>query len=299
MPRRRLLKHHVRITSMNIRRITSLTALLSFFCVLLTSVIMYIVPQGRVAYWADWRLWGLSKEQWGAIHINSGVLFLLALCLHIYYNWNPIVLYLKSKTKQLKVFTKEFNLALALTLICVVGTYVEIPPFATVIHISEAVKAAGARKYGEPPYGHAELSSLKTFAQKVDIDLEAAIVLLEQAGYQLDDENQTLKAIAQNNGVSPQQIYQAMRPATVKAPAFTDKTETLPETPAPGTGNLTLADFCSRYHLNVKVIVASLKEADITSQEDMPIKAIAEVNQISPIDVYERIKAIVATRADN
>ena len=79
-----------------IKRITSLTAFLSFFVVLLTSIVLYIVPQGRIAYWADWRLWSLSKGQWGDVHINVGCLFLLALSLHIYYNWKPIVLYLKN-----------------------------------------------------------------------------------------------------------------------------------------------------------------------------------------------------------
>lgn len=72
---------------MNMRKITSLTAALSFMLMVLTSVILYIVPQGRVAYWADWRLWGMSKTDWGNIHINLGLLFLLAGFLHIYYNF--------------------------------------------------------------------------------------------------------------------------------------------------------------------------------------------------------------------
>ncbi|MGD8661539.1 MAG: DUF4405 domain-containing protein [Desulfobacterales bacterium] len=41
---------------MNIRRITSLTALLSFVLLTITVVVLYIVPQGRVAYRADWHL---------------------------------------------------------------------------------------------------------------------------------------------------------------------------------------------------------------------------------------------------
>lgn len=45
---------------MNLRRLTSLTALTSFVLLLVTSVVVYLAPQGRVAYWADWRLWGLS-----------------------------------------------------------------------------------------------------------------------------------------------------------------------------------------------------------------------------------------------
>ena len=132
---------------MNIRRITSLTAFLSFFIVLLTSVILYIVPQGRVAYWADWRLWSLSKEQWGAIHINVGVLFLFALSLHIYYNWKPIVLYLKNKARRLRIFTKDFNVAALFVLCFIIGSYSDIPPFSTIITISDEIKEAAARTY--------------------------------------------------------------------------------------------------------------------------------------------------------
>ena len=66
---------------MKLRKITSLTSLLTFILIVLTSVILYIVPQGRVAYWADWRLWGLTKVQWGNIHIINGLLFLLAMFL--------------------------------------------------------------------------------------------------------------------------------------------------------------------------------------------------------------------------
>ena len=97
---------------MNIRRLTSLTALLSFLLLLITIIVLYIVPQGRVAYWADWRLWGLTKEQWGDIHINIGLLFLLSIFLHIYYNWKPLLTYLKNKARELKVLTAEFNAAL-------------------------------------------------------------------------------------------------------------------------------------------------------------------------------------------
>lgn len=49
-----------------------------------------------MAYWADWRMGGLSKTQWGDIHINVGLLFLLALGLHIYYNWKPLMANLKT-----------------------------------------------------------------------------------------------------------------------------------------------------------------------------------------------------------
>ena len=150
---------------MNIRRTVSLTAALAFVVMVLTSIILYIVPQGRVAYWADWRLMGLSKTQWGAVHINMGLLFLIALGLHVYYNWKPLTQYLKDRARNWKVFTPEFNLAALVVGVFTVGTLAGWPPFATILVIQDGIKDAAAEKYGEPPYGHAELSTLRIFAR--------------------------------------------------------------------------------------------------------------------------------------
>jgi ABC-type arginine transport system permease subunit len=172
---------------MKIRKITSLTASLSFLLMVLTSIVLYIVPQGRVAYWADWRLWGLTKSDWGNIHINLGLLFLLALFLHIYFNWKPLLSYLKNKTKSLILFTPEFIVASVITVAFIVGSYFLVPPFSWVMALNNSFKDAGAEKYGEPPYGHAELSSLKTFSKKMNLDLEKSLLLLGKAGYPVEN----------------------------------------------------------------------------------------------------------------
>ncbi|OQY01690.1 MAG: hypothetical protein B6I26_03585 [Desulfobacteraceae bacterium 4572_130] len=192
------------------RKITSLTGLVSFFTVLITGIILYVVPHGRIAYWTNWQFCNLSKEQWGNFHINVGVLFLLSITFHIYYNWKSILKYLTNKSKQFKVFTKEFNIALIITMIFIVGTYVEIPPFSTIIKISGEIKNIATKKYGEPPYGHAESSSLKKFTKQTDIDLNAGMILLKQAGLKVENSSQTLKEIAAANNVSPQKLYLIM-----------------------------------------------------------------------------------------
>jgi len=145
-----------------IRKITSMTMFISFILLVLTSIILYIVPHGRVAYWADWHLWGLTKTQWGNLHINLGFLFLFAGFLHMYYNWAVITAYMKNRAREMKVFTPSFNMALFLSLVVGVGTYFEVPPMSSVITLSESIKNAASEKYGEPPYGHAELSSLNS-----------------------------------------------------------------------------------------------------------------------------------------
>jgi hypothetical protein len=278
---------------MKIRKITSLTASLSFVLMVLTSVVLYIVPQGRVAYWADWHLLGMTKTDWGNIHINLGLLFLISLLLHIYYNWKALISYLKNKTKQIKVFTPEFSLALAITIVAAVGTYLMVPPFSWVMSLNDHFKDSGTKKYGEPPYGHAELSSLKTFAKKMNLDLEKSMELLKQAGYVVTDSTETLKTIGDQNERSPQQVYETIKPAA-KYTTGMSKTETaLPESPQPGTGRLTLADFCAQYGLNNKWIVRELKRHAIEASEELTLKTIAAQSNLSSIELYERIKDIV------
>ena len=279
---------------MKLRKITSLTAGLTFIAMGVTSVILYIVPQGRIAYWADWRLWGLSKEQWGNIHINTGILFLLALGLHIYYNWTPIMNYLKNKAKDLKVFTREFNVALVLTLVCILGTQLEIPPFSSILNLSESIKDKAAQKYGEPPYGHAELSSVKTFTQKVGLDLHQSMEQIKAAGFIVENASQTLADIGKKNNVPPQQIYLTMKPKAKESttPVIpTEKANKLPDSPPPGTGNMTLADICAQFNLNIKILIRDLSKVGIKAEEGLTIKKIAENNQTGPTDIYEQIKS--------
>lgn len=67
----------------------------------------------------------------------------------------------------------------------------------------------------------------------------------------------------------------------------------LPDSPPPGTGNLTLADLCTQYNLNMKQVVRELKKQHIMAAEALTLKQIATDNNTSPIDVWERIKRIV------
>ncbi|MDF1614163.1 DUF4405 domain-containing protein [Desulfurivibrio dismutans] len=202
---------------MNVRRITSLTALITFVFVLVTSVVLYIVPAGRVAYWADWQLLWLSKSQWEDLHLNLGILFLLSIFLHTYYNWQPIKAYLKDRAGRLRVFNGNFCLALLLSLLCGLGTYFEVPPFVNITQLSDTLKERAAVKYGEPPYGHAELSTLAEFASRLRYELPQVKAVLRQAGMEFNDEQQTILAIAQANRVPPQQIYLVIKEKAVSA----------------------------------------------------------------------------------
>ncbi len=96
---------------MKYQRFVSLTALLSFIIIFVSSGVLYFIPDRSVTSWSGWNFLGLDKQQWDNLHINLGILFLIMLVWHIYFNWKPIKNYLKVK-KELKIFTKEFNVAL-------------------------------------------------------------------------------------------------------------------------------------------------------------------------------------------
>jgi len=270
--------------------------LISFVLLVLTSIILYIVPQGRIAYWADWHLWGMTKTEWGSLHINLGFLFLLAGLLHIFYNWAPIKAYMKNRARELRVFTPSFNVALLLTLVVGVGTYLEIPPMSSVISLGDAIKDAGAEKYGEPPYGHAELSSLQLFSKKQGLDLDQAMDILKKAGIHFKDSKDTIAAIAAENTLSPQQVYKIIQPAIGSMAA--EGAVSFPETPMQGFGNKTLAAVCSEYNLMFQGIQRGLAKKDVKAEAAMTIKEIAAANGIDAMALFELIHTVLNESPD-
>ena len=273
---------------MNIRKITSLTMLISFVLCILTSAILYVAPHGRVAYWSNWRLWGLSKTQWSELHLNLGILLLLAGFLHVYYNWKLITAYLRNKAKQMKVFTVNFNIALILTLIVGIGTYFQIPPMSTIINISESIKDSAGIKYGEPPYGHAELSSLKMFTKKVDLDLSKSIELLRQAEIQFENETQTINDIAKENNLTPKQVYEIIKPAAQKKD--TNGHSVFPDSPPPGFGRKKLSEVCTDFGLDLPEIIYALSKKGVKAESAQSIKEIAAKNNMEPMAIFEIIR---------
>lgn len=281
---------------MNIRKITSMTMLLSLVVLILNSIILYVVPEGRVAYWADWKFFGLTKGDWSAQHTTVGFLFLFAGLLHIYYNWKPIVAYMKNRARQVKIFTGSFNIALVLTAIFVVGTYYNIPPMSTILAFSESVKDDASDTYGEPPYGHAESSSLKMFAKRENLDLERSVELLKDAGFSVTGPEDTLKVIAKVNNRSPQQVYEIIKPAKLAAEPD-PKTATLrfPDAPESGWGKKKLSEACDEYGLNLSQTLQGLSEKGVVAEAEMNIKEIAAANDMDPMGVFETLHEIATS----
>lgn len=282
---------------MTIRKITSMTMFVSFIMLILNSVILYIVPEGRVAYWADWHMLGLTKSEWGNQHINFGFLFLLAGLVHLFYNWKPIMAYMKNKAKEFKMFTGAMNVALLISAVVAVGTYYEVPPLSTVLKIGGGFKDRAAAKYGEPPYGHAELSSLAMLTKKEGLDLQQSLVLLKEAGMRVEGEKDTVVAIAKKNKMTPQQIFEIIKPAGMKKTSGEGQSEQssavkFPDSPKPGWGKMTLKAACEQYHLSLPTILTGLTTTGVAAEGDMSIKDIAAKNDKQPMEIFEILASL-------
>ncbi|MCK5676109.1 MAG: DUF4405 domain-containing protein [Verrucomicrobia bacterium] len=272
---------------MSLRKVTSLTTLLSFILLIITSVVLYITPQGKIAFWANWNCWGISKEGWCALHTNLGILFLVAGLIHTILNWKPIVAYMKNKAKKLKVFTIDLNAALVITLFITIFTFFELPPISGVQNFNRKLKEAAAEQYGEPPYGHAESSSLKSFCRRTGLDLEESLKKLETADLKSASAEATLTEIAKANGMTPQQVYGTIKPMQARG----GKTKG-PMRPGSGLGRKSLSNVCAESGLDVVPTIARLKGLGIEATAESTMKEIGEKNDMTPYSVLETMQQL-------
>lgn len=276
---------------MNVRKVVSLTLLLTLVPLVLTSVVLFIVPEGRVAYWSEWKLLGLNKTQWGDIHINLGWLFLATGLFHLYLNWKPVLTYMKNRARELKVFTLEFNTGLLLTLFCIVGTLLGLPPLSTILDFGTSFKEAAAVKYGEPPYGHAERSSLETLARRTGLDFAQIEIELSAAGIQHEGGGQTILSVAKKNNLTPKEVWLVMQKA--KPVEVAGMTKSFPDAPFPGFGRQTIQQLIDTYLLDPDVIILGLEKKGITVDLTQTVKEAANANNTDPHTLFEIIHGLV------
>ncbi len=191
---------------MNPKKTTSLIMLWSMMLMSYTGIMLYIAPHGRIAHWIDWSLFGWTKDQFGEVHTTFMVLFLIATIFHIYYNWKLLTNYMKNKVKSFVFFTSDMIIALTITSVFLFGTLYQISPFSTFVNFGENIKESWAKKKDEPPYGHAEESTLEDFCSKMNYDLQKVIKTLEDNKLHSTQED-TIKFIATKYNITTVKLY--------------------------------------------------------------------------------------------
>lgn len=265
---------------MSLKKITSLTMLWSIIIMTYTGIMLFIAPPGRIANWANWKLLGLGKENYAQIHTTFMVLFVSMSILHIYYNWKPMTSYMKNKAKEMVVFTKDMVAAVVLSLIVVIGTLFGVAPFSSFLDFGDGIKNSWEKEYGTAPYSHAELSSLKMFCKKLGYDLEKSKTILLSNNIKFE-ESQSLSQIGEENGVSPQFVFNLLKKNFEK--------EGIKTIQLTGMGKKTIEEVAQTLEISTSQLIEKLKVLGIDAKEDDKFKAVSEKYDLSPMDVLEKL----------
>ncbi len=271
--------------------ITFLT-LLSFVVMTVTGIVLYFAPQGRVAYWVDWRFWGIDKNDWGNIHTISCFLFIFVGIYHLILNWKALVNYVSHRAVRGFRLKKEFMVALAICLIVVLGSMYQAPGIKQVLDFGDYAKARWVKsKEYDPPIAHAEQLSLKNFARKMNIDLAPATAELGKNGIKVASPDDSLSKIAKDNQTSPVNLYIQIKKFETalqegSKPSYT--TEMVDERFAgKGMGKKKLAEICRELGLDLNLAKERLAKNKVTANDDQTLHDLAGKINVTPIDILK------------
>lgn len=193
------------------RGFISLLVTFSGLIMIVSGIMAYIMPEGRIAYWADWRCWGLGKAQWNTIHTVNSFVFTVGTVFHLIYNWKALISYLKDKVRKTYSMRSELVLVLIISILCTHGSIAGVPPFTSIMDLGSAIKKTWYEgQEVHPPFPHAELMTLKQLTSKMDLQLSGALAYLQEQGFTDVTGESTLKQLAARTTSSPMQIFEAM-----------------------------------------------------------------------------------------
>lgn len=198
-----------------IRGFISITLALSFIIICLSGIVLYIMPHGRVVYWTNWKIAGLSKDDWEAIHTILGYAFMIAAIVHACFNWGLFISYIKGKLSKGFLLKKEFAASLLFTSVLLWGTIAGIPPFGSIMDVGESFKLSWEKDSEKPPVPHAELMTLEKFIANLDLSTDTVMDNLENYGISDVNKGETLKTLASDNDISPHELYMIIHPSVI------------------------------------------------------------------------------------
>ena len=292
----------------------SLLTTFSFIVMSLSGILLFIVPQGRIAEWTEWRMLGLAKSQWGDIHITTSLMFLLAGAYHIALNWRTLVNYFTTKREKGLMMQRELAISGVVTVFCIAGAVYQVPPLSYVLTLNNTIKQAWiVDKDHEPPMGHAELLTMPSFTKKLQMDMGQVTAVLQQNGITFND-TESLAVIAKRHGTSPVKLYQMIKPlegstsgmvTAAAAPAEAVKASLQTAAPATqpvytdelvdekfegrGMGRKTLAMLSEEIGFDLAKAKKKLAARNVSMKDDETLKDAANKAGTAPMEILKVI----------
>jgi len=262
------------------RGFTSLLMFFSFLISLISGIVLYFPPQGKIAHWTHWTFWGLDKDMWGALHINSSLIFFIIAILHLYYNWKVLFRYIKKKAIMAFNLKVELFTAAVLSIFIILATIYNIEPFRTIIQWNDDIKNYwAAQAQAQPPIPHAEDLTVIEFCEQLDIPLQNFQQRLNQRGWEFDSSKDRIKDIAKRNRISPAEIYNLL-----KTPGKNRQGQRLG-----GWGRKSVQQVCEQLNKDVEVVLKNLAANGMRASKDDQLRNLATKHNMRPIDIVNLI----------
>lgn len=93
---------------------------LSASVLLISGIVLFIAPSGRIANTTQWALLWLDKGAWVNLHNVFAILFVAGLIWHLVFNWKPLSNYVVSRATHHLNLKRELLAAVAVLLVLVV-----------------------------------------------------------------------------------------------------------------------------------------------------------------------------------
>ncbi len=263
----------------------SFTLTFAFFLILLTGIILYLKPPGRIANWINWTLWGFDKHQWQALHTIFSFTFVIFSLLHLFWiNWKGFWSYMVSKKNGGFNKLKEFVISIVVVLFIGFGTHYQIPPFSYIMDYGEYLSESWDIEENNPPIPHAEDFSLDELdAQLEELTLGDIKKILNKNQIKFDSTQQTLEEIGINNNLTPNKLYEIITQQETKKQNGSGMMQ------GSGMGRKTLGEFADELGIDVNLAIENLERAGYFGEANETLKDIASNNDVSPKDIFDII----------
>jgi len=217
--------------------------------------------------------------------------FFIAGAIAVFISQASVIKYLGGKIETALRYKRELVISCLIFLWIVVSGSWSLPPLTYVTDLGETIKNSWVTSPElEPPFGHAERVSLKTFCKKQRIPLDQAMAELRKAGFKLNNPVNTLVEIADSKGTSGMGVYEvikklepkpeAMKPGAAWTSANIE--ETFADT---GVGRKSIGQIIKDHQLDHKTVHQRLKERGIEAKDDDKIKELADRHDSTPIKI--------------
>lgn len=259
------------------RGFISLYITISFLIIIVSGIILYFAPPGRVANWSYWRFLGLLKSQWQSVHTIFTFIFIIAAGFHLFFNWKPFVAYLKTKFESKIKLRLELISSIIVILIFFVMVIYDFVPFKSVMDFGDQLKESWSNDSNEPPIPHAEDLLLTEFSSAIKIPVDEIKKRLGSENIFVPSEDISVKEIAELNNISPNRIYNLLKRTGNNSNAAAGEGR--------GFGRKTIHEICIENDINVETAIANLKLKGIEAGLDDKLKDIALRHNLMPVEV--------------